>query len=405
MKTKNLLVSLLVVVSMLLLANTVSAASNSYSVSASIDDIYAPYASVTAGDTIQVKTWVIARFDDTDFDRDVTVEVKLDTGKEEARAISEPMVVEAGDIKKVVLNLKVPYELEDELSHKAVLTIEVNGKEHDFTKTYEINVERPTYSSEIKSVTVSQSIKAGENLPIDVVLKNTGYLKLKDIYVTARISALNLEQTTYFGDMVPIDCNSNDCDEDDEDSASGKLTLEIPYNAKAGVYTLEIEASNEDVSNKVVKQIVIENDFPNSVVVPSDKKTVNVGEEAEYELLIVNPTNNVKVYRVVAQKNSDALTTNGDITVAIPAGSSKVVKIIASANSEGEYNFNVNVFSGEELVQEVTLSLEAQGKQTADLTLVLTIILAIIAIVLIVVLVVLTSKKPAKEEEFGESYY
>ena len=118
----------------------------------------------------------------------------------------------------------------------------------------------------------------------------------------------------------------------------------------------------------------------------------------------MNPTNNVKVYRLVSVDGSD-VSTSGDAIIAVPAGSSKAVKITASAETEGEYNFDVSVFSGEELVETVSLTLEAEGSSNASLTVVLTIILAIIFIVLLVVLIVLIGKKPAKAEEFGESYY
>ena len=69
----------------------------------------------------------------------------------------------------------------------------------------------------------------------------------------------------------------------------------------------------------------------------------------------------------------------------------------------------MNIFSGESLVQTVTLSETVKGKTSStgvsNPVIVLTIILAIIFIVLLIVLIVLIGKKPEKSEEFGESYY
>ena len=47
---------------------------------------------------------------------------------------------------------------------------------------------------------------------------------------------------------------------------------------------------NDDTTTNVVKQISVKNDFSNNVIVTSESKTVTVGEDAEYSLLIVNPT-------------------------------------------------------------------------------------------------------------------
>jgi uncharacterized membrane protein len=264
-------------------------------------------------------------------------------------------------------------------------------------------VQRPSYNPVVKSITTSQTIEAGETVSVDFVLKNLGYNDLEDLYVTAGISALGVEQTSYFGDLVTIeDCSDDDCEE--EDTVSGRIFLEVPYTAKAGVYTLEVKVTNDDVESTFVRQVVVENDLSENVIVTSTGKTVAVGEDAEYTLLLVNPTNSLKVYKITADSNADVTSNVDSAVVAVPAGSSKTVTVTANAESEGEYNFDVNVFSGEDLVSQVTLDLNAEGKSVSPIV-VLTVILAIIFLVLLVVLIVLIGKKPQKSEEFGESYY
>lgn len=402
MNAKNVMVSLLTIVSVLFLATSVSA-SEPYHVFVMDGFHGVEYTTLTAGETVELEVWYSANFAE-DFDQDVTIEVELDAGKEEVKAVSESMVVESGKQGSFIFTLKIPHEFDDdELNHDATLTVEIDGKNHKYTKEFNVNIQKAQYNADVKSVTVAQSVDAGEVFPVDVVLKNIGYLDLDDVYVTAKISALNIESTVYFEDLVSIEDDDDD-DDDNEDSASGRIMLEVPYDAEAGVYALEVEVTNDDTTTTVVKQIVVENDFANTVIVSSYGKTVATGEDAVYELLIVNPTNNVKVYRLVSADGTD-VSTSGDAIVAVPAGSSKAVKITASAETEGEYNFDVSVFSGEELVETVALTLEAEGSSNASLTVVLTIILAIIFIVLLVVLIVLIGKKPAKAEEFGESYY
>ena len=136
----------------------------------------------------------------------------------------------------------------------------------------------------------------------------------------------------------------------------------------------------------------------------STSKTVAVGENAEYTLLLVNPSNSLKVYRVVAESTGEVTSSVNSEVVAVPAGSSATVKVLASSKVEGDYTFDVSVLSGDSLVSKVTLDLKAQGKTVSPIV-VLTIILAIIFLVLLVVLIVLLGKKPQKSEEFGESYY
>ena len=219
-----------------------------------------------------------------------------------------------------------------------------------------------------------------------------------------------MRSTSYLGDVVAFECfESNDepCDEDDEDTAMGRFYLKIPYNAKAGIYTIEVEAKNSDVTVTDKQQIVVNNDFSSgNIVLMNQNRNAAIGEDAVYELLVVNPTNNVKVYRFVAE-SSGALTSGVDQPViAVPAGSSKIVKVTAKATSEGEYNFNVNVFAGEELVNTIPLSANISGSSyTATPIVVLTIVLAVVFVVLLIVLIILWRKKPEKTEEFGESYY
>jgi hypothetical protein len=138
--------------------------------------------------------------------------------------------------------------------------------------------------------------------------------------------------------------------------------------------------------------------------VSSTSKTVAVGENAEYTLLLVNPSNDLVVYKVVADSSGEVSSSVDSAVVAVPAGSSKTVTVSAAAKLEGDYNFDVTVFTNDKVVDTVTLNLKAQGKAVNPIV-VLTVVLAIIFLVLLVVLIVLIGRKPQKTEEFGESYY
>lgn len=421
MKTKTLLVSLMAIATVLAIVASVSAASFN------VQDVKVDGESVTGssvinvneGDTISVK--VIFSSDVNAEDVEVSAEIDADKDVEESTV---PFNVDADSRVSKTLHLVVPKIDKDELSEDLDLTVKIEGENAedgsdpaDWENTLTLRVKRADYSIAIKSINVPQTAKAGTMLPVDVVLKDVGYNNLDDLYVTASIPALGAENTAYFGDLVAIECDNDEdtidvasgsieraCNEDDQDSYSGRIYVQVPSDAAEGTYAVEVEASNEDASSTASKQVVIENEFAD-VIATATGKTVAAGEEAEFSLLIVNPTNDLMVYRIVPEASGDLSVSASETVVAVPAGSSNTVKVMASSDAEGTYNFNVNVFSGEELVKTVTLGATVEGKSVANPVTVLTVILAIVFIVLLIVLFVLVGKKPEKSEEFGESYY
>ena len=402
MKTKNLLVSFCAVVFALALVATVSATEITKDYAVTVDglDAYSNYVSVIAGDEITVKVYFTANVSDTD----VTIDATLEGEKVETNSQTSVFDVEAGKAYKQVLTLKVPFELKDQISDDLTLNIEIDGKEYKTVlNDITLRVQRPSYNAVVKSITVPSYISAGETLSIDIVLKNMGYNNLDDLYVTVKSTELSLSQgPTWFGDLVKIEDCTEDCDK--VDTVAGRLYLKVPYEVKAGVYSIDVVVSNDDTKTTQTKQFVVKNDYASNVIVTSAQKTVATGQTAEYKLLIVNPTNNVRVYTIIPEVSKDLTVTADQTVIAVPAGSSKEITITAEAAKEGEYNFLVNVLAGENLVSTSNLGLSVEGK-TLNATVVLTVILAIIFLVLLVVLFVLLGKKPQKTEDFGESYY
>ena len=367
--------------------------------------------SVTAGETIPVKVW----FTSLVYDTDVRFEVRLEGEKVETSAMTPSFDVEEGNKYRKSISILVPYELKDALSDTLDLSIQIDGKDHksELTNDITLRVQRPSYNPDVKSITVDKSIKAGDSFPVDIVLKNIGYDNLDDVYVTASISALDVNQRSYFGDLVALECDDNaeysdplnsdfddlpygegtldrKCNEDDEDTVAGRLFLKLPYDAKEGVYALEVTITNDDVTTKQTVQVVVENQFETTVF-----KSGN-------SIWIVNPTDSVVGYRVVPESPASV----SESVVFVPAGGSKEVQVTSNAN--GDYDFSVNVFTMKgDLVDTMNFKGSANGTQTSETSpiVILTVVLAIVFIVLLVVLIVLIGKKPEKSGEFGESYY
>src|SRR3990172_6062503 len=389
MNNKNLWVSFLAIATVLFLATTVSAAqiTSDYTVEVNGQNAYWYTVSVVENENINVEVSFTALVNDTD----VTVEVELTGNKGDVDAETAFFDVEAGNRYTKTLVLEVPRGLNDEVSDSLKLDVNISGKDHE-SELYDIalRVQRESYSIQIKSVSTG-TMKAGQMVPVDVVVKNVGYNDLDDLYIVVKIPALNLQRSAYFGDLVAIE-DSND--DDDTDTVSGRLFLEVPYSAKAGVYALEVTASNGDTTTNAVREVSISNEFSGGNIVVSGDS-----------LLIVNPTNEVLVYRLVPEPSADLSVSLTQNVIAVPAGSSRTVDVTATGSSTGTYNYKINVFSlNGELLYVVNMTKSVDSGSSSPIV-ALTVILAIIFVVLLVVLIVLMGKKPEKSEEFGESYY
>lgn len=221
MKTKNVLVSFLAIMAVFVLASTVSASCGNYTGSELADiyqikvdgnivtdnnldteNIIESNIMVEAGDAITVKVW----FTPLNCDTDVRLKVEL----EDVEVESSKFAVECGFGDNKALSIKVPYELKDERSDFIDLKIELKGDDYE-TEVNKIilRVERPLYNVDIKSISTSQTVEAGETFPVDIVLKNIGYNDLDDLYVKASISSLGIERTGYFGDLVALECDKD----------------------------------------------------------------------------------------------------------------------------------------------------------------------------------------------------
>lgn len=406
METKKLLVSFLAIVSVLFLIVTVSAADVASSVDVEVDGIdWDQNPAIIIGDTISVRV----EFESDVNASDITVEVELEGDRKDAQAETRLFDVEDGNRYVKTLKLDVPFDLKDTLSGFVTLNVEISGSGFKTIDFRDLRLQREPFSADIKAVGVPQTISAGETFPVDIVLKNLGYSDLDDVFVTVRISSLDMERTAFFGDIVALECDDDDtgvqnygvdierkCNEDDEDTVNGRIFLQVPYDVRSGVYALEIEVENDDTISSMVVQVVIQNAFSAGNFIVSGN-----------QLLIVNPTNEVVVYRLVPESTSTTSISVSENLVAVPAGSSKTVTVDATSSIAGTQTYSVNIFSADgTLVDTVSFSAIADGRNaTTSPIVVLTIILAIIFIVLLVVLLVLIGKKPEKSEEFGESYY
>lgn len=304
--------------------------------------------------------------------------------------------VEEGKTYIKSLTLKVPYELRDQASDDLILRIRLWNREfRTEVENIPLRVQRDSYDLKVMSIETDDTVYAGDVLPVNAVLRNTGYNDLRDLYVTARIPSLNVEEKVYFGDLAALK----------DDTESKRLFLNIPYDIKPGEYTLELKLEGRDIVETDTRKILVRNEFVSNLVPVETRKTANVGEEAIYEFIVVNPTDRIKVYNVLIDSPESLSVTSIYPVVSVSADSSRIVRVSAKADTADTYNFDVHVFSDDKLTGKTSLTLKVEDDVAPSPMAVLTIILAIVFVVLLVVLIVLLTKKPKKQEEFEESYY
>lgn len=400
MNTKKLWVSFVMLVSVLFLAVSVSAQTVS-DVSVEVNGIDATASpAIVVGDVIFVRV----EFESNVNESDITVRAEIDGQRERVEAETSLFDIEDGHRYSKTLAIEVPFDLRKKISGFVDLNVKISGTD---LITHELRLQRSSFSLDILAVEVPQTVKAGGSFPVDVVLKNLGYNDLDDLFVTTRISALDVERTAFFGDLVALECERGQdpdfnwgididrkCLERKTNTDDGRIFLQLPFDAKPGVYALELRVEGEDVSTSKTVQVKIENPFPEGNFIVS-----------ENQLLIVNPTNQLVVYKLSPKDVEGVSVSLSDSIVSVPAGSSRTVNVDATAETEGTHTLLIDVLSADgSFVETVEFKKVLEGEDVISPIVVLTIILAIIFVVLLVVLIVLLRKKP-ETEEFGESYY
>lgn len=388
MNFKKLLVSFVMLISTLFLLSTVIAIDGrvTHTATITIDDVDATTASVIAGELVTIEVTFTAEENASDVE--VRIELEGDKVDVEGRTALFDVIKDKTYKKSMVL--RVPFELQEDVSDNLWFNLEIKGKNVvSYTDSFKLSVQRPSYNVDFMSVNTGQVIEAGKSFPVDIVIKNTGFNKLDDLYITVSIPELEIERTVYAGDLVQIKENTED--EDDEDTVSVTVRLTIPYGTAEGIYSLEVEATNNDMKLNKVKQIFVKNDFSSRVIVSGD------------QLILLNPTNNLMALKLIPEVPEGVSVSLSENVVVIPAGSSRAVTV--SATGSQEYKINVFTMNGE-FVESVTLTATSTSAGNNVVT-VLTAILLVVFLVLLAVLVVLVTKKPnnKKEEEISESYY
>ena len=235
---KQLILALMVVLS--LFAVPTMADSDNYSVSeVSVDGIVLGDAdstiTVERGQALDLEVTLKGESDPTD------VQVKAWIGGYEhssVQATSSMFDVEDGVSYKVNLNLEMPQDLE---AGAYTLYVEVFDGVESETNTYTVLVSKARHLVNIQDVLVDDA-EAGDRVSATVRLENMGDRKEEDIKVTVSITELGIQTSKYLDELVSVEDDS----ENAETSDSVTLSLQIPADAVAGDYTMNVVVSYDN---------------------------------------------------------------------------------------------------------------------------------------------------------------
>jgi len=317
-----------------------------------------------------------------------------------------------GQIYTRLINFELPSDLDDDREQDFFIeiTIESDSAGEGDSVLIPLQVQRESFQLEILAIEASDNnrVQAGKTLGLNVVVKNRGRQEARDTFVRATIPELGISKTVFFGDLSAQD--EGNPGPDKFDTEERRLFLNIPNEATPGIYNVEIETFNDDSITKATKKIVVVGATEGSgVFASSQTKSFAVNELETFSLTLVNSGDTIQVYQLATETSGDVSAKLDSSIVAVPAGTSKTVMIEVSSSEEGTHAFAVNVQTMDgDLIKRETFTANVEGRSsvgTGSAAVVLTIVLAVIFVVLLVVLIVLLTRKPGKNEEFGESYY
>ena len=420
MKNKAILVSLIAFFAIVLTLSMVVATSNDVVDYVEITDVYVndiqvsdEINSITAAGEVSTRVPIEIYFTALADANDVKVKVYIENYKSEISESTGRFHIVNGSTYVKRFSLELPSSMDlDDLTEDLKLVVRISAEDEESLEVeYDITMQKDLYSLNILSVESASNVVAGSVIALDIVLENNGNEDLENTYVKASIPELGVERKVYFGDLLSQDeCESDEFDDDDcdnEDTVNKKVYLSIPRNAIPGAYNIEVEAYNYDASTSVKEQIIVSG-AQTGVLPTVTTRTIAVGEEATFDVVLVNPNDRMVVYSITPEESTGLIVNIAEPIVTVGADSSKTVSIRVKATDsveEGTHLITVNVNSENGLVKQVDFTVNVENTVADNAVLVLTVVLAIIFVVLLIVLIVLLTKRPAEVEEFGETSY
>ncbi len=356
---------------------------------------------------------------------------------DDVEALSDIFEVEPGVKYKKTLRLAIPEDLS--ASDDKTLRVKVYDDDDEIEQEFTLRIKEQRHDVVIQDVIIrpSDSVEAGRPLFVTVRAENLGSRKEEDIRVSVSIPELGVSARDYIDELAANEDRDDGEDNEDEESSasSDELLLRIPEDAETGDYDLLVSVEYNRGHSLINEKHLIHvegmetdneptpgtppvgttDDEKSVISVDSSSKTAKGGEEVAYKIMIANMGSKSKLYTVeVAGEQLFAEATIDPAFVNIPADSTGEVFVYVTPKEgaeEGRHSFTARVKSGDELVDELSLTTNVENAKRfgGDLKQALVIGLIVLVVILIILgLIVAFSRMRGDDEPGvgeGQNYY
>ena len=226
--------------------------------------------------------------------------------------------------------------------------------------TGSLEVEAGEHSLWIKNIVASaDTVRAGNSFDVAVKLLNNGQNSEDGVRVKLEIPELDVSQTVKLTNTVF-----------QEDEFTTYMTLNVPRDADAGIYTLKTTASNGDFSTTAKQMITVE-EAPRAkttvVATPIASKpqlpVLKFGVGNVVDLAISNNEDSARTFTLQVAGTGDwASSARVDpTTVTLEAGQSETVHVYLLPTQRGEQDFTLFVKSGSQVVSASNVRVKVDG--------------------------------------------
>ncbi len=272
MKTKAILFSLVAFFAVFLVS-VVSAAPIATIDSVTFNDVEISGSTVNiaadAGDVVPVRVTFTADVDS----QDVRIRAEIYSGRDSYVDTTSRFNVVEDNVYSKLLSLELPADLKD-VTKDLTLEIKIydaNNSNENVIEEYVVKMQRESYVFDILSVDYNMVVSSDDIMAVSVVVKNIGFERADDGFVTVSIPELGISAKGYLGDLVaaePVD--------DEEDSVQKVLYLRIPSDAKSGVYDVAVKAYNSDSATSVLGAVKVVGSDESSAISADDENASEV---------------------------------------------------------------------------------------------------------------------------------
>lgn len=303
-------------------------------------------------------------------DCEVEVKVKAWIGGyeyDDIEATSNSFDIEPGVNYRKSLTLNLPEDMNVE-DNDYSLYIEVYDSQDEERESYELFVERTSHSLEIMDVVYDSNVNAGDNLPVEVRVKNLGDEKEEDIKVEVSIDEVD-STASYIDELSAFEEDN----EDEEDSDSVNLNLDLPEDLESGSYTLLVTVSYNRGHSSIEEtyKVNVDGVEETETTEGTAKTTLSLsstsvdgtqGEDSTFKLKFTNTGSAAETYKVTVNGITQWATSSvSPSSVTVASGSTEEMTITVTPDSDattGTKDFSLQIFdSSDKLVKDQAMTM------------------------------------------------